>query len=155
MSIINLDCIDVQTFSLYVSFLAVVASFLGLYNSWKVARFQIRSSVSQKWINELSAQIIEYVSECEGVVILGNDGILNSHSLNETLFKRLLYLNLKIELMLNPKMLSHAELIEITRSISDDVYHGVDDHINFGGRIRGVIEVSRKIISDELKKVSG
>jgi hypothetical protein len=144
-----------EIFSLCVSFLAVIASFAGLGISYNLAKFQASSSSRQKWTDELIALLSEYISECEGLIILGKDGMLNTNRLDETLFKRILYLDSKINLMLNPKVSSHTELINIIKTISEDVHHGVTNLLDFGGRIKGVTDVSRKIIANEREKISG
>lgn len=153
MSILGIDAVDIPVLAVVVSILAVVTSLAGLIVSFRVARMQTVSPIRQKWIDELRTLLSEYVSECEGLVFLGKDGLLNASSLDEALIKRLLYLGARIELMLNPIEAAHSELIDIVRSISEDVYHGAGDLLDFGGRVKGVTEVSRRIFKDEWGKI--
>lgn len=153
MSIFGLDVADVPVLSLVVSTLAVTASLTGLIVSYGVARMQTVSPIRQRWIDELRSLLSEYISECEGLVFLEKDGLLNALSLDEAIIKRLLYLGAKIELMLNPTETVHSELIDIIRAISNDMHHGVADLLDFGGRIKGVTEVSQKIFREEWKKI--
>ncbi len=136
-----------------ISFLAMlvslVAVIIGPIVTFKVAKRQIVSPIRQKWIDELRELISEYLSECEKLLVLGEDGLLNK----EKTYTRLLYLEQKLKLMLNPKEERHIELLGIFKKITEEIQHGVGNIIDFGGQLKGATEVSQKILKEEWVRV--
>ncbi len=140
-----------------ISFLALlvslVAVIVGPLVTLKVAKSQIVSPIRQKWIDELRELISEYLSECKRLLVLGEDGLLNKEKTDEKVFARLLYLEQKLKLMLNPNEERHIELLEIINELTEEIYHGVGNIIDFGGKLKGATEVSQKILKDEWVRV--
>ena len=140
-----------------ISFLAMlvslVAVIIGPIVTFKVAKRQIVSPIRQKWIDELRELISVYLSECEKLLVLGGDGLLNKETTDEKTYTRLLYLEQKLKLMLNPKEERHIELLEIVKNITKDIQHGVGNIIDFGGQLKGATEVSQKILKEEWVRV--
>lgn len=140
-----------------ISFLAMlvslVAVIIGPIVTFKVAKRQIVSPIRQKWIDELRELISEYLSECEKILVLGEDGILDKEETGEKTFTRLLYLEQKLKLMLNPNEERHIELLGIFNEITEEIHHGVRNIIDFGGRLKGATEVSQKILKEEWVRV--
>lgn len=140
-----------------ISFLAMlvslVAVIVGPIVTFKVAKRQIVSPIRQKWIDELRELISEYLSECEKLLVLGEDGILNKEETDKKIFTRLLYLEQKLKLMLNPNEERHIELLDIVKEITEEIHHGVGNIIDFGGKLKGATEVSQKILKEEWVRV--
>ncbi|MEJ1371037.1 MAG: hypothetical protein RPU61_07060 [Candidatus Sedimenticola sp. (ex Thyasira tokunagai)] len=140
-----------------ISFLAMLVSLtaviVGPIVTFKVAKRQIVSPIRQKWIDELRELISEYLSECEKLLVLGEDGILNKEETDEKIFTRLLYLEQKLKLMLNPNEERHIELLKIVKEITEEIHHGVGNIIDFGGKLKGATEVSQKILKEEWVRV--
>ncbi len=140
-----------------ISFLAMLVSLtaviVGPIVTFKVAKRQIVSPIRQKWIDELRELISEYLSECEKLLVLGEDGILNKEETNEEVFTRLLYIEQKLKLMLNPNEKRHIELLEVVKEITEEIHHGVGNIIDFGGKLSGATEISQKILKEEWVRV--
>ncbi len=132
---------------------SLVAVIVGPIVTFKVAKRQIVSPIRQKWIDELRELISEYLSECQKLLVLGKDGILNKEETDEIIFTRLLYLEQKLKLMLNTKEENHIELLDIVNDITEQIHHGVGNIIDFGGKLRGATEVSQKILKEEWVRV--
>lgn len=140
-----------------VSFLAMLVSLaavtIGPIVTFKIAKRQIVSPIRQKWIDELREIISEYLSECEKLIVLGEDGILNKKITDKDIFKKLLYLQQKLKLMLNPNESKHIELLDLIESITDEIHHGVSNLVEFGGKLNGATEISQKILKEEWVRV--
>lgn len=83
----------------------------------------------------------------------GKNGMLNAEKTDENLFTRLLYLEQKLRLMLNPKEDNHNELLEIIHNLTVDVHHGHSNLIEFGARIREATEAAQIILKQEWSRV--
>jgi hypothetical protein len=140
-----------------ISFLAMLVSLtaviVGPIATSNIAKRQIVSPIRQKWIDELREVISEYLSECEKLIVLGEDGILNKEIADKDIFKKLLYLEQKLKLMLNPNESKHIELVELIESITEEIHHGVGNLIEFGGKLKGATEISQKILKEEWVRV--
>lgn len=139
--------------SIVAVMVSLVAVIVGPIVSFKVAKRQIVSPIRQKWIDELREIISEYLSESKNLIVLGEDGMLNKEVMKEDIFKKLLYLQQKLNLMLNPNEPKHIELLELIESITDEIHHGVNNYIEFGGKLRGATEISQKILKEEWVRV--
>ncbi len=141
----------------YITFLAMlislVAVIIGPIITLKVAKRQIVSPIRQKWIDELREVVSEYLSECQQLIILGKDGMLNSEQTDESLFTRLLYLEQKLRLMLNPKEDNHNRLLEIIRTLTEDIHHGHSNLLEFGATVREATEATQAILKQEWIRV--
>ncbi len=141
----------VPILALFVSLAAVI---VGPIVTFKVAKRQIVSPIRQKWIDELRELMSEFLVECEKLVILGEGGgILNKENVNEQLFKRMLYLEQKLTLMLNPEEQDHKDLRMIVSRITDEVNHGVINFPEFGGKAYEATTISQKILKQEWQRV--
>ncbi|MCL5795950.1 MAG: hypothetical protein M1579_00420 [Gammaproteobacteria bacterium] len=149
MSTIEISDI-VPLLTVLVSLAAVI---IGPFVSLKIAKRQMLSPIRLKWIEELRELISEYLSECEKLIVLGEDGILNKEITDKEVFKKLLYLQQKLKLMLNPHEFKHIELLELIESITDEIHHGVGNLIEFGGKLEGATEISQTILKHEWGRV--
>lgn len=144
-----------------ISFLALlvalVAVIVGPVVTLKVAKRQIVSPIRQKWIDDLRELISEYLSECEKLMVLGDDGLLNKEETDEKIFARLLYLEQKLKLMLNPNEGKHNELLTIVEELTEEIHHGVgnkvSDVVDFGDKLRRATKVSQNILKEEWVRV--
>jgi hypothetical protein len=141
-----------------VSFLsmlvALAAVIVGPIVTFKVAKRQIVSPIRQKWIDELREILSEFLSECRKAIILyEGTGLLNAENMDNELFRKLLYLEQKLVLMLNPHEADHIELTNIVKDITDNVQHGVDNFIEFGEKLAEATDLSQQILKKEWKRV--
>ena len=145
------DASDIIAFSAVI--VSLVAVIISPIVSFLVAKRQIISPIRQKWIDELRELISEYLSECERLIILGEDGFLNNEETNGILFRRLLYLEQKLKLMLNPNEEKHIQLLDAIRSIADEIHHGVGNIIDFGTKLRAATGIAQVILKVEWRRV--
>ena len=143
-------CDFVPILSMCVSLAAVI---VGPIASFKIAKRQIVSPIRQKWIDELREIISEYLSECEKLIVLAKDGLLNKEFTDKEKLTRLLYLEQKLKLLLNPKEAKHIELLEVMNSLIEEIHHGVGNLIEFGGRLKGATELAQEILKEEWVRV--
>lgn len=142
---------NVAFMSMLVSLAAVV---IGPIVTFKVARRQILSPIRQKWIDELRELMSEFLSECQRAIVIGEGvGLLNTEETDEALFKKLLYLERKLALMLNPREEHHVELVDLVRSITEEVQQGVNDFIQFGEKVANTSSLCQKILKSEWERV--
>lgn len=133
---------------------ALVAVVIGPIVTLMVAKRQIVSPIRQKWIDELRELLSEILSESKRAVVDSRgDGLLNSEQHDDGLFKRLLYLEQKLRLMLNPQESDHVALIELVNSLTDEAHHGVKDIVKFGEVIAETTALSQRILKSEWKRV--
>lgn len=139
--------------SLLVSFAAVI---LGPFVSLKISKRQMISPVRQKWIDELRELMSVILSECQNVIVMGEGrGLLNDGKSGETLFQKLLYLEKKLSLMLDPCEDDHIELLSSVSDITNAVHHGVGNLIDFGASVDCSTQLTRKILKIEWERVAG
>lgn len=140
-----------------VSFLAMLVSLaavvIGPIVTFKIAKRQIISPIRQKWIDELREMLSEYLSECEKLIVLGEDGLLNKEATDIEAYRRLLYLQQKLKLMLNPNEIKHIELLDLVESITEEIHHGTGDLMEFGGKLKGATVVAQSILKEEWVRV--
>ena len=142
---------NVAFMSMLVSLVAVV---IGPFVTFEVARRQIISPIRQKWIDDLRELMSEFLSECERAIVIGEGlGLLNTENSDEALFKKLLYLERKLALMLNPREEDHVELVRLVRSITEEVQHGVGDFLQFGLRVADTSSLCQRILKAEWVRV--
>jgi len=141
----------------YITLLSVLVSLaavvIGPFVTLKISKRQIVSPIRQKWIDELREVVSEYLSECEKLLVLGKDGMLNTEAIDEQLFTRLLYLEQKLKLMLNPQENDHNELLEIIQNLAHDIHHGQNDPTIFGDRMRDATKATQIILKQEWNRV--
>jgi hypothetical protein len=132
----------VPILSMFVSLADVI---VGPKISFKIAKRQIVSPIRQKWIDELREIISEYLSECEKLIVLAKDGLLNKEFTDKEKLTRLLYLEQKLKLLLNPKEAKHIKLLKVMNSLIEEIHHGNVELIGFGGRLKGATELAQEI----------
>ena len=140
--------------SLLPLLISVLAVTIGPLVALRISKKQIVSPIRQKWIDDLRELISEYLSVCEGLIVLGKDDMLNQEVMDENLYKRLLLLEQKLKLKLNPNEEMHQELLEIIHLLTDGVHQGVTNILQFGGWLKGATEITRKILKEEWQKIS-
>lgn len=140
--------------SLLPLLISVLAVTIGPLVALRISKKQIVSPIRQKWIDDLGELISEYLSVCEGLIVLGKDDMLNQEVMDENLYKRLLLLEQKLKLKLNPNEEMHQELLEIIHLLTDGVHQGVTNILQFGGWLKGATEITRKILKEEWQKIS-
>jgi hypothetical protein len=129
--------------------ISLAAVIIGPIVTFKVAKRQIVSPIRQKWIDELREIISEYLSECEKLLVLGKDGILNAEDTDERILTRLLYLEQKLRLMLNPNEVMHVDLLGVVKTLTEETHHGAGNIAEFGRNLKNATEISQKILKEE------
>lgn len=133
---------------------ALAAVIVGPFASFALARRQIISPIRQKWIDDLRDLVSTLLSKCRSSVILNEgNGVLDKIRPNEELLNEILFLEQKLELMLNPKEQDHQDLVELVTSITDDVQHGVSDVIEFGRKLNDASICCKNILKREWERV--
>ena len=140
----------ISILAMLISLLAVI---IGPIVTFKIAKRQIISPIRQKWIDELRELMSEYLSECYRLLIVGEDGILAKEETDEVILKKMLHLEQKINLILNPNETKHIELKELIKSITEEIYHGANNLSDIGERLNETIKVSQEILKTEWKRV--
>jgi len=96
----------------------------------------------------------EVLSECQNAIVMGEGrGLLNEENADEKLFRRLLYLEQKLSLMLNPNEDDHIELMKVVRDITEAAHHGVRNLIGFGSSVDHATQVTQNILKSEWLRV--
>lgn len=120
----------------------------------KVAKRQLITPIRQKWIDELRELMSQFLSESRKVVILSEgSGLLNTKMTDESVFQKLLYIEQKLGLMLNPNEVEHSTLVKLIQVITDDVQQGGCNFIEFGARIIEATALCQKILKHEWERV--
>lgn len=141
----------------YISLIAVLTSFIaviaGPLVTFVISRRQMVSPIRQKWIDELRDIVSEYLSTCQKLIALGEDGLLNKDNPNNEILSRLMYLEQKLRLILNPNEDNHIMLLSFIRQLSEDAQHGVGDLMAFGNKVRLATEITQVILKKEWIRV--
>lgn len=133
---------------------SLAAVIIGPIVTFKVAKTQILSPIRQKWIDETRELMSGFLSECEGAIILSEGiGLLISEKTNEMRFLKLLYIERKLALMLNPKEKNHTELIDLIREITNEVQHGVSNFVKFGERVGHATTLCQIVLKIEWDRI--
>ena len=120
----------------------------------KVAKRQIISPIRQKWIDELRELMSQFLSESRKVIVLSEGcGLLNADKTDESAFQKLLYIQQKLGLMLNPNEEDHSELVNLVHEITEDVQHGGGNLIDFGNRLGKATTLCQKILKYEWQRI--
>jgi hypothetical protein len=150
----NIELSTANLIAILSTLVALVAVITGPIVTFKVAKHQIISPIRQKWIDELRELMSEFLSECrKGIIVAEGTGILNTESTNNDLFQKILYLEQKLNLMLNPNEEDHTKLLEAVIEISDCLQHGVVNFIEFGTKVSVANDISQKILKNEWRRV--
>jgi hypothetical protein len=142
-----------EIISLLALLVSLAALIIGPMVTIKIARRQIVSPIRQKWIDDIRELISEYLSECQKLVILSKDGILNDDNIDEVKFARLLFIEQKLRLMLNPNENHHIHLIAVIREITEEIHHGVANILTFGEKLGCATQISQTILKEEWNRV--
>ena len=137
--------------SMLVALCAVV---VGPIVTFTVAKRQVISPIRQKWIDELRELMSQFLSESRKVIVLSEGcGLLNADKTDESAFQKLLYIEQKLGLMLNPNEEDHSELVKLVHAITEDVQHGGGNLIDFGNRLGEATTLCQKILKYEWQRV--
>lgn len=134
--------------------IALVAVFLGPFLSAWVARRQIVVPIRQQWIDELRNLVTEFLSTSQMLIVSEEaNGILNNEDLDKDTYKKMLFIERKLTLMLNPNEDLHNELMEHVRKLMEQIEHGVPNLLEFGPLVRIITETAQKILKKEWVRV--
>lgn len=133
---------------------ALAAVIIGPISGMRLARRQIVSPIRQKWIDDLRDLISTLLSRCRSAIIMTEGhGVLDKHKPNEQLLNEVLFLEQKLQLMLNPHERNHEELLALVSQIVDSVQHGVPNLHEFGGQLKNASSTSKAILKREWERV--
>ncbi len=142
----------IPALSLFVSLVAVI---VGPFVSLKISKRQLILPIRQKWIDDFRELMSVILSECQSVIVMTEGcGILSEEKGRQDLFQKLLYLEAKLGLMLDPYDDDHIELFNVIRKISESVHHGVGNLIEFGGNVDHSTRVTQKILKNECERIA-
>ena len=143
-----------DTVAFLAMLVALAAVIVGPIASFKLARRQIISPIRQKWIDDLRDLVSTLLSKCRASLIMHEGhGLLDKDSPDEALLKEILFLEQKLQLMLNPNEKDHQDLVKLVRAITDDVQHGAGNIIEFGQRISDAAACCKGILKREWERV--
>ena len=133
---------------------ALSAVIVGPIASMRLARRQIVSPIRQKWIDDLRDLISTLLSRCRSAIIMteGN-GLLNKRKPNEQVLNEVLFLEQKLQLMLNPRESDHEELLALVSKIVDSVQNGAPNLLEFGKQLENASSTSKAILKREWERV--
>ena len=148
---------SVETLKEISPFLAVLVAFVAVFlgpilSAW-VARRQIVAPIRQKWIDELRDLITEFLSTAQMIVVANDSGILNEDELDKETYKKMLSIERKLTLMLNPNEQLHNNLMELIRALLDKIEHGTSNLLEFGPLVRNITETAQSILKKEWVRV--
>ena len=133
---------------------ALIAVFLGPFLSAWVARRQIVAPIRQKWIDELRKLITEFLSTAQMLAVVNeSNGILNEDDIDKETYKKMLSIERKLTLMLNPNETLHNELMKHIRELLDKTEHGISNLLEFGPLVRKITETAQSILKEEWVRV--
>lgn len=144
---------------------ALLAVFFGPAISWLVTRNQIRSSLRaankqilapmrQQWIENLRDLIAELTSEAHYLYIAAADEDTEEGSAkNERASRRMLFLEQKVCLMLNPNEADHQDLIRKIRALVGAAETYDPKGPEFGALHEAVTDLSRRVFKREWDRV--
>lgn len=87
------------------------------------------------------------------VIVDEANGILNKEDVDKESFKKMLSIERKLTLMLNPNESLHNELMDNIRELLDQIEHGVSNLLEFGSLVRKITETAQKILKKEWVRV--
>jgi len=132
---------------------ALIAVFLGpLLSAWVVRR-QIVAPIRQKWIDELRNLITDFLSTAQMIVVVNDNGILNEDQLDKETYRKMLSIERKLTLMLNPNEQLHNKLMDLIRELLDKTEHGTSNLLEFGPLVRNITETAQTILKEEWMRV--
>lgn len=143
---------------------AALAVFFGPAISWLVARHSIRSSLKaankqilapmrQQWIEALRGLIAELTSEAHHLYIAAADQDSDEGSAeNEKAHRRMLFLEQKVRLMLNPNEADHQDLMGKIRALVHAA-EAYESRPEFGDLHDAVTDLSRRVFKREWDRI--
>lgn len=143
---------DIVAFlSMLVALMAVI---VGPIVSFKLAQRQLISPIRQKWIDDLRDLMSNLLSKSRAAVIMDEgNGLLEKCVPNEPLLNEILFLEQKLQLMLNPNEADHQQLIEQVTLITDAVQHGASNLMEFGQNLKNASDCCKAILKREWERV--
>lgn len=148
----------VETLKEITPFLSILVALAALAISplitFSISKRQLVAPIRQKWIDELRNYISDFLSSSLHLIAITEaKGIFSNGEIDEDTYKKLLLIERKITLMLNPNEHLHNELLKQLRKALDEVEHGANDVLEFGSRIAAITEVAQKILKIEWVRV--
>lgn len=133
---------------------ALTAVIVGPVANFRLASRQLISPIRQKWIDELRDLMSTLLSKCRAVLIMNEGrGLLDKNKPNEALLSEILFLEQKLQLMLNPNETDHQDLVRLVHAITDDVQHGARNVVEFGQRLTNASTCCKSILKREWERV--
>ncbi len=144
---------------------ALLAVFFGPLISWLMARRQIDSTLKvankqilapmrQRWIEALRDLISELTSEAHYLYIAGGDEETEEAAeKNDKARHRMLFLEQKIRLMVNPNEDDHQALIQRIRDLVTEADSSGRPREDFGALHKEVTDLSRRVFKREWKRI--
>jgi hypothetical protein len=112
-------------------------------SSLEVANKQIIAPMRQVWINSVRDLVAELMSSAEHYFVAGFEERTDEE------YRRLTYLEQKLQLMLNPKEEDHARLEQLIRKMVTALNTGKDGSNDFVASHREIVELSRQVLKRE------
>lgn len=133
---------------------ALTAVIVGPIASFRLASRQLISPIRQKWIDELRDLMSTLLSKCRTVLIMNEaHGLLDKDKPSEAILSEILFLEQKLQLMLNPNEADHQDLARLVHAIIDDVQHGARNVVDFGQRLNDASTCCKSILKREWERV--
>ncbi|MFL1806051.1 hypothetical protein [Plesiomonas shigelloides] len=132
---------------------ALLAVFIGPFFSAKMIRHQIVVPLRHKWIDDVRELITEFLSIAQLKVTLCENGLINEDNIDEDSYKKLLFIERKLTLLLNPNEKLHAELLNSIRSLLEKSIHGPGNLLTFGPNVYEVTSLAQQILKEEWIRV--
>ncbi|MBI5041444.1 MAG: hypothetical protein HZB57_09715 [Gammaproteobacteria bacterium] len=148
---------SVETLKEISPFLAVLVAFVAVFlgpilSAW-IARRQIVAPIRQTWIDELRNLITDFLSTAQMIAVVNENGLLNENELDKETYKKMLSIERKLTLMLNPNEKLHNKLMDLIRDLLDKTEHGTSNLLEFGPLARKITETAQAILKEEWIRV--
>lgn len=135
--------------------IAATATVIGPFVATKISRRQTTATLRQQWIDKLRDEISEFLSIINHYMIV--DAPLGPDDDEPEVYRRLLYLESKIQLMLNRHEHDHKELIAMIGEAIVTIHKDSsleDEKINLISEIHNrIISLSQEILKREWQRV--
>lgn len=119
----------------------------------KVANKQILAPMRQQWIEALRDLISELTSEAHYLYIAGGDEETDATGKTDKARHRMLFLEQKIRLMVNPKEDDHQVLVQRIRDLVTEAESSGRPRKDFGALHQEVTDLSRRVFKREWDRI--
>ena len=114
----------------------------------KIASKNLISPIRQQWIDNLRNSIAELVARSHHYCVAGTEDREDEE------YYRIIELEMKIKLLINPKEIDHIKLLEAINEMLTNLYKGgIKAEIIFWEKHKEVIELSQSILKREWERV--